>query len=80
MDEYGTYSLLENSNLIACKLKMLFYLEHHHVKFCEDGKDTFTKHNCVTIQKQPNNRLQVNLGFLKLNHNYSITGNCGLLS
>lgn len=41
------------------------------MKFNEE-QDNFVKHNRITIQKLSELKLQVHLGFLKLNHTYEI--------
>lgn len=41
------------------------------MKFNEE-QDSFVKHNRITIQKLSEWKLQVHLGFLKLNHTYEI--------
>jgi len=41
------------------------------VKF-DDEQDKFEKNNSITIQQLSPSKLQVHLGFLKLNHTYEI--------
>lgn len=57
---------------IGIDYNFFFFSELHHVHFEENG-DTFGKDNEIIVQKTSDNKISVHLGFIQVNHRYSIT-------